>query len=160
MKQFKKLFAVVASVAMVATMVPTTFAATYSTEVEGAYSYAYANSITTVSPIDAANPYGKATRAQVAKMIANWAAGVLDLEANTAVPCDFSDSAAAEGDLATYMTKACQMGLMGQGVTAFRPNDAVTRGEFATVLSRALWGEENNGGNPFYTKHMEALKTA
>lgn len=156
MKQFKKLFAVVASVAMAATMLPTTFAATYSTEVEGAYSYAYANSITTVSTIDAANPYGKATRAQVAKMIANWA----EKEADDSIACSFSDSAAAEGDLAEYMVKACKMGLMGQGITAFRPNDTVTRGEFATVLSRALWGEENNGGTPFYTKHMEALKTA
>jgi hypothetical protein len=52
------------------------------------------------------------------------------------------------------------MGLMGQGINAFRPNDKVTRGEFGTVLSRAIWGDKYNQENPFYAKHLQALKDA
>ena len=49
---------------------------------------------------------------------------------------------------------------MGQGINAFRPNDKVTRGEFGTVLSRAIWGDKYNQENPFYAKHLQALKDA
>jgi hypothetical protein len=53
---------------------------------------------------------------------------------------------------------------MGQGITAFRPNDPVTRGEFGTTLSRALNANdpdklaEMNKANPFYTAHLNYLK--
>jgi hypothetical protein len=39
-----------------------------------------------------------------------------------------------------YINIACQLGLMGQGVTTFNPDGEVTRAEFGTVLSRALYG--------------------
>jgi hypothetical protein len=50
------------------------------------------------------------------------------------------------------------MGLMGVWITSFRPKDTVTRAEFWTVLSRALWDEKYNNRNPFYTNHLKALK--
>ncbi len=46
---------------------------------------------------------------------------------------------------------------MGVGITNFRPYDLVTRAEFGTVLSRALWGDEHNGADPYYADHLEAL---
>ena len=49
---------------------------------------------------------------------------------------------------------------MGQGITAFRPYDTISRAEFGTALSRALWGNQYEGGTPYYAKHLEALKAA
>jgi hypothetical protein len=49
---------------------------------------------------------------------------------------------------------------MGVGISKFRPYDSVTRAEFGTVLSRALWGDEYNGAEPFYKNHLNALKDA
>ena len=137
-----------------------TGAATYSEELQGAYDYAYKTGITTMSSIDNANMYGELTRGQLAKMIANWAEKELGTKVDETAVCSFTDANKAEGDLATYVKKACQMGLMGQGIDAFRPNDKVTRGEFGTTLSRAMWGDKYNGGTPFYANHLAALKEA
>ncbi len=137
-----------------------TGAATYSEELQGAYDYAYKTGITTMSSIDNANMYGELTRGQLAKMIAKWAEKELGTKVDETAVCSFTDANKAEGDLATYVKKACQMGLMGQGIDAFRPNDKVTRGEFGTTLSRAMWGDKYNGGTPFYTNHLAALKEA
>ena len=49
---------------------------------------------------------------------------------------------------------------MGQGISSFRPYDTVSRAEFGTVLSRAIWGDDNNGSTPFYAAHLNALKRA
>ena len=49
---------------------------------------------------------------------------------------------------------------MGQGITAFRPYDSISRAEFGTALSRALWGNKYEGGNPYYANHLNALKAA
>jgi len=61
-------------------------------------------------------------------------------------------------ELQGYITQACQMGLMGVGITAFKPNDIVTRAQFGTVLSRALYGNINNDGDPYYINHLQALR--
>ena len=36
----------------------------------------------------------------------------------------------------------------------------VNRAQFGTILSRLIYGEANNGGTPFYEKHLNALKAA
>jgi hypothetical protein len=145
---FKKLFAVVAGVSLIAqtmlSMVPVR-AATFSAELEDAYAYAYEMGVTTMSPIENANMYGAITRAEMSKMIANRAEEVLGLKADTSASCVFNDTASVKGDLAGTIIKACQMGLMGQGITSFRPYDTVSRAEFGTILSRALWGDEYDG---------------
>lgn len=147
---------------MLASVLPVSVlgAASYSQELQEAYTYAYSKGITTMSPIDNANMYGELTRGQLAKMIANWAEKEMGTKVDTTAVCSFSDAHTAEGDLATYVKKACQMGLMGQGIDKFRPNDKVTRGEFGTTLSRALWGDKYNGATPFYKNHLEALRDA
>jgi len=52
---------------------------------------------------------------------------------------------------------------MGQNITAFRPNDLVTRAEFGTTLSRALNANSDdlaamNAANPYYKDHLNFLK--
>jgi len=64
-----------------------------------------------------------------------------------------------------YSKLACQLGLMGldangSQVATFNPNDEVTRAQFGTVLSRTLRGNQYNGGEPFYTNHLDALQKA
>ena len=158
----KKMFAATAGMLIVASSLPVSVlgAASYSDELQGAYNYAYSKGITTMSSIDNANMYGELTRGQLAKMISNWAEKELGTKADETKVCSFADAQTAEGDLAAYVKKACQMGLMGQGITSFRPNDKVTRGEFGTTLSRALWGDKYNGATPFYKNHLEALRDA
>ena len=134
-------------------------AATYSQELQDAYNWAYGKSITTMSSIDNANMYGAVTRAELAKMLANWAKDA-GKTPDTSAACTFTDTASVKGDLATAIVEACQLGLMGQGITAFRPYDTISRAEFGTALSRALWGNKYEGGNPYYAKHLEALRAA
>ncbi|MDO4713250.1 MAG: hypothetical protein Q4B28_00915 [bacterium] len=160
----KKMFAVTAGVLLAAgAVLPTTAfgAASYGAELQGAYEYAFGKGITTMTSIDSANMYGELTRGQLAKMIANWSEAELGTKADETKVCSFTDANKAEGDLAMYVKKACQMGLMGQGIAAFRPNDKVTRGEFGTTLSRALWGDKyNTTETPYYKNHLVALKDA
>jgi hypothetical protein len=49
---------------------------------------------------------------------------------------------------------------MGQGITAFRPYDNISRAEFGTALSRVLWNDKYEGGTPYYANHLNALKSA
>jgi len=48
----------------------------------------------------------------------------------------------------------------GTPARSFNPNGIVTRAEFGTVLSRSLYGNAFDGGTPYYTKHLIALKNA
>jgi hypothetical protein len=48
---------------------------------------------------------------------------------------------------------------MGIDIANFNPNGEVTRAEFGTVLSRALYGTLYNDGQPYYLNHLNALKT-
>jgi hypothetical protein len=115
-----------------------------------------------MSPIDNANMKGKITRAELAKMLANWAksSDKVSVTMDETKSCEFTDTASVKGDLGVAITESCQMGLMGQGITAFRPYDTITRAEFGTALSRALWGSKYEGGTPYYEKHLKALQAA
>lgn len=157
------MFASLAIVAMLATAIPTTVlgAASYSDELQGAYDYAYGVGITTQSAIATADMYGSLKRSHMAKMMVNYAKEVLGQTPNAALSCDFSDVSNESAELQGYITEACQMGLMGVGITAFNPNGYVTRAQFGTVLSRALYGDANNvSTNPYYAQHLQALKDA
>lgn len=49
----------------------------------------------------------------------------------------------------------------GNALPSFNPNAEVTRAEFATVLSRVLYGDTyNTEGADFDSKHLEDLKSA
>jgi len=162
MKNFKKLFSIAASVLMLASMVPvaTLGATTYSSELQGAYNYAYGIGVTTQPTIDAANMYGSLTRVDMAKMMSNYAIEVLGKTPMTTAMCNFTDVANQTTEMQGYITKACQLGLMGVGLTAFDPSGVVTTAQFGTVLARALYGTEYNGGTPYYAASLNALQAA
>lgn len=49
----------------------------------------------------------------------------------------------------------------GTALSSFEPNKLVTRAEFATVFSRALYGSKyNQDGEEWAKGHLEALKNA
>ena len=156
------MFATLAGVSLFAqTVVPFgALAATYSQELQDAYDWAYGKGVTTMSPIDNANMYGAITRAEMAKMLSVYAKEVLGNTPDTSKACTFSDIDSVKWDLHEFIIESCQLGIMGQGITAFRPYDTISRAEFGTALSRVLWGDQYEGGTPYYAKHLDALKAA
>ena len=96
----------------------------------------------------------------MAKMMVNYAETVLGKTADASLPCSFTDIADQSSELKGYILKACQLGLMGVGITQFNPNGNVTRAQFGTVLSRAVYGDFYNDGNPYYIFHLQALQEA
>ena len=136
------------------------FAASYSQELQDAYNWAYSKGVTTMSPIDNANMYGAITRSEMAKMLSVYATEVLGMTPDTTAACTFSDIDSVKGDLHDYIIESCELGIMGQGISAFRPYDTISRAEFGTALSRVLWGSQYEGGTPYYAKHLDALKAA
>jgi len=109
----KKLFATTLTVLMVATMFPVnTLKAAYSTELEGAYDYAFSKGATTMDTIDTSNVYGTLIRSHMAKMLSAWATEVLGLTPDTSKDCEFTDVANVSEELQDYITQACQLGLM------------------------------------------------
>ena len=130
----------------------------YSSELQQAYKWAYENKITTMSSIEKANMKWNITREEMAKMISNYAINILWKTPDTTKTCLFIDSN-INPNLVKSVTKSCQLWLMGQGVTSFRPKDSVTRAEFWTVLSRALWWNKNEWWSTYYENHLKALKS-
>ncbi len=129
----------------------------YTTEMQQAYNRAYENKITTMTSIDKANMKWNITREEMAKMISNYATNILWKTPDTTKTCLFSDSN-INPDLVSYVTESCQLWLMGQWVTSFKPKDFVTRAEFWTVLSRALRWDKNEWWSTYYQNHLKALK--
>lgn len=135
----------------------------YSAELNLAYLYAYNMWITTMDNIFDANMEWNLIRSHMAKMLVEWAKNVMWLEINTGITCDFDDIDSLQGqDLYDFVIQSCQMWLMwlddqGNPANNFYPGDVVTRAQFGTVLSRAIWGDYYNGWNPYYEDHLDAL---
>jgi len=130
----------------------------YTTELKQAYNWAYKNEITTMNSIDRANIKWNITREEMAKMISNYAVNILWKAPDTTKSCLFSDSNINPG-LVQFVTESCQLWLMWQWATSFRPKDSVTRAEFWTVLSRALRWNKNEWWSTYYENHLKALKS-
>ena len=132
--------------------------ADYSKEQISAYTWAFNNSITTQSTIDKANMNWEITRIELSKMISNYVINVLEKKLDNSKKCQFFDiTAELDKQYDNWVTKACQLWLMGQWISEFRPYDKVTRAEFWTILSRALYGDKYNWWNPYYEKHLKQL---
>lgn len=77
---------------------------------------------------------------------------------------NYKDVNADLGDLADYIQLAYQLQIMGINadgtpIQAFEPHKLVSRAEFATVLSRVIWGNKYNiSGDDRYSAHLQALK--
>jgi hypothetical protein len=166
MNSKQKICAIAAGVMAVSSVMPAgVLGADYSKELQEAYKWAYENGVTTMNTIDQANMYGNLTRIAMAKMLANYAINNLGKKPDTSIDCTFPDvTSAMDKAYDNGVTNACQLGIMGQGITNFDPNGTVTRAQFGTALSRLLWGDKNNAsdeeqraGVQYYKYHLNAL---
>ena len=122
-----------------------------------AYYWSLSSDITTMKSVKKANLDQYITRAEMAKMISNYAKNILWKTPDTTKACLFLNSNVS-ADLVQYMTESCQLWLMWQWITDFRPNDYVTRAEFWTVLSRALY-RTPDWEDVYYSTHLAKLKS-
>ena len=130
----------------------------YSQEFKDAYEFALKNSITTMDTIDEANMEWWLTRIAMAKMLSNYATNVLGKEPADIIVPKFSDvSEKLNEEYWNAVDLAYQLWIMWIWIDEFRPYDSVTRAEFATALSRMLYGLAD-WLDKYYTTHMEKLK--
>ena len=130
----------------------------YSEEFNDAYNFAYDNDITTMDSIDNANMEWWLTRIAMAKMLSNYAMNILWKQpANIIVP-NFQDvPEKLNEEYGKAVDLAYQLWIMWIWIDKFRPNDPVTRAEFATALSRMLYWLED-WLDKYYTTHLQKLK--
>lgn len=128
----------------------------YTVEFNNAYTFAHRAWITTTNSIENANMEGKLTRIAMAKMLSNYAINILGKKpANKVVP-NFPDvSKKMNEDYGWAVDLAYQLWIMWVWIDNFRPNDVVTRWEFATALSRMLYGTSD--WTPYYSTHLSKL---
>ena len=135
----------------------------YSPEFQEAYEFAKWNGITTMPTIQKANMEWKLTRIAMAKMLSQYAMNVLWQKPANIVTPEFNDvTDKLNSDYDDWVTLAYQLWIMWQNMpwNNFRPNDEVTRAEFATALSRmAYWTSdwEYKWTAKYYIHHMEKL---
>ena len=132
--------------------------ASYTSDEKAAYTWAFNKWITTKSTIDKANMKWEVSRIELAKMISNYAIKTLKKKKDTSKKCVFTD-VTSDLDLQydNWVTNVCQLWLMWQWITKFRPYDKVTRAEFWTILSRLLYWDKYNWWNPYYKLHVNKL---
>ncbi len=128
-----------------------------SIEFQEAYSRAKANEITTMNTIESSRMNDWLTREEMAKMISKYAINILWKTPDTSKSCYFLDSN-INPDLVQSVIMSCQLWLMWQWVSSFRPKDSVTRAEFWTVLSRLLYWNKYEWWEKYYTNHLKALQ--
>ena len=130
----------------------------FSVEYNEAYQFAYKNWITTMWSIEKANMDWNLTRIAMAKMLSNYAINILwKKKVNEGIPI-FSDVSQGLNDSYWWaVTLAFQLWIMWQNMpdNRFRPNDLVTRAEFATALSRMLYSTVDWA--PYYSTHLQKL---
>ena len=133
----------------------------FTREMDNAYRFAYKNWITTVPNIKDAKMNSPLTRIAMAKMLSNYAVNILwrqpDYSKWTVKFNDVTNKQNLEYDNA--VTLAFQLWIMWQNMPKnnFRPNDEVTRAEFATALSRLLYWTQD-GADRYYSSHLSKLK--
>ncbi len=136
---------------------------TYTPEFQQAYEFAKWYWITTMSTIQKADMDGKLTRIAMAKMLSQYAINILWKTPDTTQNNKFNDVTDKQNsDYDNGVTLAYQLWIMWQNMpnNNFRPNDEVTRAEFATALSRMIYWTsdwEYKWTWKYYIHHMEKL---
>lgn len=128
----------------------------YSKEYNDAYIFAFNNKITTMPTIEEANMNWEIIRAEIAKMLANRMKS-LWYYVDPNIKCNFSDTSSVQWDLVPAIREICQLGVMWQWITKFRPFDKITKWEVATAVSRIIRWDKYNWWEPFYVNHINAL---
>lgn len=136
----------------------------FTSEQNDAYLWACQHNITTMRTIQEARLDQPLTRAELAKIMSVYAMKEYHLKPLKAGAVNYKDVNADLGDLADYIQLAYQLQIMGINadgtpMQAFEPHKLVSRAEFATVLSRVIWGNKHNiSGDDRYSAHLQALK--
>ena len=135
----------------------------YSPEFQQAYKFAHEKWITTMPTIQDAQMDWKLTRIAMAKMLSQYAMNVLWQKPANIVTPKFNDVTDKQNsDYDDGVTLAYQLWIMWINMpdNKFRPNDEVTRAEFATALSRMIYNTsdgEFKSTPKYYIHHMEKL---
>ena len=135
----------------------------FTKEQKDAYTFAKENWITTKDTIQSAQMNGKLTRIAMAKMLSQYAINVLWQTPDTSKTIKFKDvSNKKDADYDNWVTLAYQLWIMWQNMpwNKFRPNDEVSRAEFATALSRLLYQTTDwkyKSTKEYYIPHMAKL---
>ena len=136
-------------------------------EVFTAYNWAIGKWITTIDDINKAKLNTNITRAELAKMMVVFMSWMLQMQPVITDTVNYKDINEKKlWDLTWYIQLAYQYQIMWinadwSPMENFDPNKPVSRAEFATVLSRVLFGNTYNQiGNNYYEKHIEALNKA
>lgn len=139
----------------------------YGEEVFVAYNWAINNGITTIDDVNKVQFNKKITRAELAKMMVEFMSWTLKKQPIITWEVNYRDVNYKKlWDLAWYIQLAYQYQIMGINadwtpIEDFNPNKNVTRSEFATVLSRIMFGDKyNQNWENYYEKHIEALEKA
>mgnify|MGYP001681623766 CR=1 FL=1 len=136
----------------------------FASEQNDAYLWACQHNITTMRTIQEARLDQPLTRAELAKIMSVYAMKEYHLKPLITGAVNYKDVNADLGDLADYIQLAYQLQIMGINadgtlMQAFEPHKLVSRAEFATVLSRVIWGNKHNiSGDDRYSEHLQALK--
>ena len=136
----------------------------FASEQNDAYLWSCQHNITTMRTIQDARLDQPLTRAELAKIMSVYAMKEYHLKPLKAGAVNYKDVNADLRDLADYIQLAYQLQIMGINadgtpIQAFEPHKLVSRAEFATVLSRVIWGNKHNiSGDDRYSEHLQALK--
>ena len=136
----------------------------FASEQNDAYLRACQHNITTMRTIQDARLDQPLTRAELAKIMSVYAMKEYHLKPLITGAANYKDVNTDLGDLADYIQIAYQLQIMGINadgtpIEAFEPHKLVSRAEFATVLSRVIWGNKHNiSGDYRYSAHLQALK--
>ena len=136
----------------------------FASEQNDAYLWACQHNITTMRTIQEARLDQPLTRAELAKIMSVYAMKEYHLKPLITGAANYKDVNTDLGDLADYIQLAYQLQIMGINadgtpMQAFEPHKLVSRAEFATVLSRVIWGNKHNiSGDDRYSAHLQELK--
>ena len=137
----------------------------YGQNVADTYTWARDNGITTIDDINKAKLYTPITRWELAKMMVQFMSNVLGKKPVKSEDVTYQD-VNSDNVFNDYIKLAYQYQIMGINtdgtpIKNFKPNKKITRAEFSTVLSRALYGlTYNKYWNDYYANHIQALKNA
>ena len=137
----------------------------YTEEFNRAYQFSSNNNITSTPTIKDAKMYTPLTRIQMAKMLSQYAMNVLDQEPDMSRWFmkfrDVTNKMNAEYDNAVTLSYQLWIMWINMPNNEFRPNDIVTRWEFATALSRMMYWTSDGiykQTAKYYTLHIQKLE--
>jgi len=132
----------------------------YPKEFQDAYDWAYENWIISEASINSANLYKALTNLELAEIMNKYSKNLLWRVPDTNKFCSFNDVNMLTWYERDTVIKTCQLGLMAYQTNSFEPGQKTNMAKFGTILSKALWGDEYEGGSPYYNNHLNALQAA